>query len=144
MPGNITSADASYVITVGGVFTSPVQLQRFSADDIYGTEPIETGELSMGVDGKLSSGYIFVPIKQTIMLQADSPSNAIFDAWNAAERTLVQKLPAQGIITLRSIGTSWACINGFLTSYLPIPDAKKILQPRKFGITWELIQPAPV
>ena len=34
--------------------------------------------------------------------------------------------------------------NGVLSGYKPISDAKKVLQPRKFSITWESVNPLPI
>ena len=47
------------------------------------------------------------------------------------------------VITLPALGQKWVLTKGFLTSYPPIPDAKKVLQSRAFGITWERVRPAP-
>jgi hypothetical protein len=130
------------MISVGSVYPIPQQLQGFAADDVTDTQPIDTAELLMGVDGKLSGGFIFVPVKQGIILQADSPSNDIFDTWYATEQTLKDKVIAQGVIVFPAIGKKWVMNNGFLSSFPTMPDAKKILQPRKFEITWESVSPA--
>ncbi|MGA1801484.1 phage tail fiber protein [Rhizobium sp. HT1-10] len=64
---SITSANAIITLTIPGLFNTPVQLQGFSADNIYESEVQEIAETSMGVDGKLSAGYVFNPINQTFM-----------------------------------------------------------------------------
>jgi hypothetical protein len=144
MPGNITSADAVYMLGIPGVFNSPQQLQGFSTEDIFDTEAVDAAQLMMGVDGFLSGGFIFVEFKQTVSLQGDSDSNALFDTWYAAQVAAKQLFPANGTIQLPAIGRSAALTRGFLTSYTPLPDAKKVLQPRKFGITWNKIEPAAI
>jgi len=139
---SITSANAVFLLAVGSVFNAPVQLQGFATDDIFSTEALETAQVQMGVDGKLSAGFVYNEVKQSITLQADSASNAIFDAWVAANRAASDIFFAQGTVILRSIGTKWALTNGVLVSWPPIPDAKKLLQPRKFGLVWESVSPA--
>jgi hypothetical protein len=47
-------------------------------------------------------------------------------------------------VTLTSVGKSFALITGFLSRYKPVPDAKKILQPQKFRITWQSVLPVPI
>ena len=141
---SITAANATYFLGVTGLFSIPQQLQGFAADDIFSTEAIDTAELQMGVDGTLSAGFVFVPVKQSITLQADSASNAIFDAWRAAEVAAQEKFAATGIVVLTSIGSKWALVNGYLTSFPPIPDAGKTLKPRKYQITWQSVSPAVV
>lgn len=141
---SITGANATFLLAISQLFPIPLQLQGFAADDVFSTDPLDSTEVLMGVDGKLSAGFVYVPVKQHIALQADSPSSVIFDGWYLAQQTAQDVYFASGIVQLRSIGTSWVLNNGVLTTYPPLPDVKKLLQPRKFGITWESVSPAPV
>lgn len=140
--GNITAANAIVMLGVKNLFNTPIQMQGFSADDIFGTEAIDTAETSMGVDGKLSAGFIHVAVKWTITLQADSASNQFFDALYAAEQAAQEKFILNGGVTLLSIGTLFTMNAGVMTSYQPLPDAKKTLQPRRFQITWQSVSPS--
>ena len=144
MSNTITSANAVYMLSVSGLFSTPIQLQGFSADDIFTTGPLASAETIMGLDGNLSGGFVFVPVVQNISLQADSASNGIFDQWWAAQQQAREVYIANGIITLTSIGTKWNMTRGFLTSYPPIPDAAKTLRPRRFAITWNQLAAVPV
>ena len=137
----ITSANAIYTLSIAGLFPSPLQLQRFSADNVFSTQPLASSEVMMGVDGFLSGGFVFNPVVQTISLQADSASNNVFDQWHQAQQAAREVYIAQGIIILTAIGKKWTLDRGFLTSYPPIADAAKVLQPRRFGITWNSIVP---
>jgi hypothetical protein len=136
---SITSANATLIITIPGVYNSGQQLQGFSAEDIFGMDAIDPAELSMGVDGNLSAAFVFVATKQGIHLQADSASNKIFEAWRAAEVAAVEKLPCSMIVTLPSVKKTAECVTGYMTSYPQISDAKKSLQPRKYEITWNTV-----
>lgn len=142
MAGNLSSANAVIILGITDLFPIAQQIQGFSADDIFSTDPIDTAELVMGVDGKLSAGYVYAMVPQSFTLQADSPSNDFFESWYGAEQVSGNKYSAFGTITLPSIGKVYTMTNGFLSSYPPIADGKKILQPRKYGITWNLITPA--
>lgn len=139
--GNITAANAVYILTIPNVLLAPTQLQGFAADDVFDTEPLEAAETLMGVDGILSAGFVFVPVNQSITLQADSASNAVFDAWWGQEQANKTKFPASGQIKLIGIGTKWAMTNGFLTTYPIIPNAGRTLKPRKFMIRWQTAFP---
>jgi hypothetical protein len=158
--GTITGATTTFTLTIGppasviaqnqvptsgpGVlFNNPVQLSGFAADDIFTIGPLPSTEVLMGVDGVMSAGFVFVVIKQMIALQADSASNAIFDAWWNAMITSKDAWLAQGIVKMTTIQSKWILTNGALTQYHPIPDAKKLLQPRRHEITWQLVQIAP-
>ena len=142
MPGSITGASAVFMLSITPIFPTPIQLQQFAADDVFSTDPLESSEVVMGVDGVLSGGFVFVPIKQNITLQANSPSATLFDQWYLAQQTIKDVYPAQGIVQLPTLSQKWTMSNGFLTTYHPIPDAKKLLQPRRFSITWNTVVPA--
>lgn len=138
----ITSANAVIVITIPSVFPIPQQLQGFAADDVFETDPLESAETLMGVDGRQSAGFVFVPVHQTFALQADSPSVFIFDTWWAAQQIAHEIFTANATILLTSVSKKWAMTNGVLSNYKPLPDAKKVLQPQRFRITWESSLPA--
>lgn len=143
---SITSSNAIYTLNVAGLnaFPGPVQLQQFSAEDIFGTDPISSAEVQMGVDGNMTAGFIFTPKPQQVSLMADSPSNAVFDAWYAQEEQAGDKLEASGIIILPAVRKQYTMVTGFLTSYPPLPNAGRVLQPRRFAITWSRINPANI
>lgn len=140
---SITSANAVLAIAVPPLFAVPQQLQGFAVDDVYDVPQIKSVEVAMGVDGVLSGGFVFVQIPQTISLQADSPSNALFDTWWTQMQAAQDVYVANGLIRLPGISTKFTQTRGFLTGYKPAPAAKKTLQPRVYEITWERIVPAP-
>lgn len=137
--GSITASNAKIYLAVAGVFGSPQPLQGFSADDVFDTNDVPPTEAIMGVDGKLSAGKIFVPLVQNIVLQADSVSNDVFDAWAAAMEKLGDVYFAQGTTLLTSVGKEYTLVNGTLTGYKKVPDARRVLQPRRYAITWEAV-----
>jgi hypothetical protein len=134
---SITAANAVLMISIPGLFPVPQQIQGFAADDVYDVEAIESAEVSMGVDGRMTAGFVYVPVKQSFTLQADSASAFIFDTWWATQQQAKDVFYASGSTVLPSLGSKWIQTKGALTSFKPVPDAKKLLQPRKFTITWE-------
>lgn len=142
--GTITAANSKLYIAVPGLFPIPQQIQGFAADDIYDFEDVDNVELMMGVDVHLAAGWIPKEVVQTITLMADSVSNAFFEAWYRAEQTAREKYPCSGTVTLPSIGTSYSQNRGFMSGYTPAPAGKKVLQPRKFKITWESVLPQAI
>lgn len=141
---SITSATAVYMLSVQSLFPTPQQLQGFSADEVYATDPIDSAEVLMGIDGYMSAGFVFVPIKQNISLQADSASNTIFQVWWESQQLIKDLYIANGTIRLPSIGQKLTMTNGVLTTFPPLADAGKTLKPRKYGITWNSVIPAPI
>jgi hypothetical protein len=139
---SITSVNAVFALSVPNVF-SATQLQGFAADDIFGTDPVELNEVVMGVDGILSAGYVKMPIRQGISLQADSTSIQYFEQWRAAMQAANDVYFANATITLVSIGRKYTCTQGALGTYPVLSDAGRTLKPRRFTITWQAIVAAP-
>ena len=139
---DLTGANAVFTLTITALFPTPVQLQGFAADDIFDTEPLDSVETQMGVDGQLSGGFVFKEVMQSIALQADSVSNQVFDNWWAAMQSSQAVFVANGVVVLPNVKQKWALTRGFLTRYQPIPNVKKLLQARRHQITWNLVSPA--
>ena len=140
----ITAANAVFMLAVIDLFDAPQQLQGFAADDVFSHALVAPVETLMGVDGILSGGWTPQPKVQTIALQADSVSNLIFDTWYNAQEQAREVYIATAHVTLPSIQKTYTCVQGFLTNYPPMTDARRILQPRRFTITWQSIVGAPL
>lgn len=141
---SITSANAVITMSIAGLFAAPQQLQGFAADDIFSTDAIDASEVSMGMDGILSAGYVPAAISQNFMLQANSVSVDMFDQWYLAQRQIRDVFFAQGTIVLSSISAKYALVNGVLRNYPPIADAARTLRPRRFTIVWESVTTQPL
>lgn len=137
----ITSANAVFTISVAGLFPVPQQLQGYSAERAWNTDNVDLAEVQMGVDGRMTAGYTPNPVRQTISLQADSPSKQIFTAIANAMKAAREVFYISGTIDLPSTGESFICARGILQAVKPLPDAGKVLQPMDFMIIWESINP---
>lgn len=140
----ITSADSIYSLSVSSLFPAPQVLQGFAADDGFTTEAIQSAEVVMGLDGHLSGGFVFNPFRQTITLMPDSPSAQVFQNWWNQQYATKEVLIANASIELPSVGQTYMLTRGFLTSYVPIFDVKKVLQAAKYEITWGSVVGAPI
>lgn len=138
----LTAANSVILLTVPGLFDTPVQLQGYATDDVFDTDAIEPAETMMGVDGKLSAGWVPKEIKQSYTLQADSDSVQIFDVWYQAQQRVREILRCSGTVILPAVAQKMILSRGVLTSFQPA-TAKKVLQPRKFTITWESLRSVP-
>lgn len=140
---DITSSNAVIMLTVPGLFDIPQQLQQFSADNIYGVDPLTAAETQMGVDGFLTGGVVFNPTNQNFELMADSPSNFIFDQLYLRQRADQVLYRIQGTVLLTSVGTKFTMRRGILTTWMPLPEAGRTLKARRHTITWERVTPNP-
>ncbi len=139
----LTAANAVITLSAPDVFGSPFTLQGFATDDVYGVDSLDIAETAMGVDGRLSGGYVPREVKQTFMLQADSASVDFFEqlyAAQVAQRTIYR---ISGVTIVAALEKKYTMNRGLMMAYSPAPTLKKIAQPRSFGITWETLSPGP-
>ncbi len=138
----ITAANSILLLGATGLFDTPQRIQGFAADDVTDVENIQPVETMMGVDGRLSGGYVPVAVPQNFSLQADSESNDFFDTLLSAEEAAREKYVLFGSLVLPATGRKYAMTRGFLYGLMKFPPVKKVLQPRRFTIQWERVTPA--
>lgn len=143
MAKSLTATNAVITLAVPPIFTAPQNIEEFATDDVFNTDETEPTEISMGLDGVMSAGYIFVPVKQAITLQANSPSNDVFDLWKATQDAAGDQFFAQGYFALPSLRRAWIMTGGALSAWTPMPGVGKVARPRRFSITWERTQAVP-
>ena len=152
---DITSANSSFNLTpqLGSSVLSGLlpalagagfEVVGYASDDAFATDTVDTVEARKGVDGRASFGYLPHLTKQTVTLQADSPSISVFETLIGAQDTLRQPILLDGQLGLPSVGRTYALINGALTRITPIAPAKKVLEPVTYEITWDQVTPSPL
>lgn len=140
---SLTAANSIITISQATIFPVPQTLQGFAADDVTDIESAKILEHLMGVDGFLSFGFVWVERMQEITLQANSASNSVFDTINAQQEAVQDVYPLSGTIILPAIGVKLNLINGGLETYKPMPQAQKLLRPRKYRLVWNRVTIAP-
>lgn len=140
----LTAANSALSLIVRGFFPIPQAIQGYATDDAFATDDVNNAEVQMGVDGNLSAGFVPTPTVLNITLQADSPSIAMFDAVLAAQKAQKELMVWDGVMIIPGTGNKYAFTKGYMTSNSPTDTAKKILQPRKFQITYQDLSKAPI
>ena len=138
----ITSANSVFTVVAPGIYPQPVQLQGYSTDKAVVTDAIEMAEIQMGVDGRMTAGYVPNPTKQTISLQADSPSRIIFTTIVQAMKVAQDVFYLTGDLVLPGTGESFTLTRGIITNAKQIPDLMKVLAPVDIVIMWEAVNPS--
>lgn len=139
----ITAANSVLVLSVPGVFTAPQQITGFMADVAFEAEAVEVAETVKGVDGIMSAGAIPFISPMSISVMADSPSSILFENWLAAQKGgTFATFPANGSVSLPSIGRKYTLTFGVLKRIIQMPPAHRVLQGRAFMIDWSDISPA--
>lgn len=140
----LTTANSAATLLARGFFPTPFALEGYSTDDSFSTEDVNPAEVQMGVDGKLSGGFVPVAKVVTYMFQADSPSLDRLDAIVAFQESQRENVLFDGTMFIQGSQDKIALTKGFLTSYTPPGNSKKTLQPRKFTFTFEAFTKAPI
>ncbi|MCB5318620.1 MULTISPECIES: phage tail fiber protein [Yersinia] len=135
----ITAANSVFSLAITNLYVTPQILEGYSADDAFSTDALDITETVMGIDGKLSGGFVFNPTNQTITIMPDSPSLVIFETWVTAMKTMRETLTCNATIQLPALGRKYTLTKGYLVSAKTIPDVKKTLQPTPFVIRWERV-----
>lgn len=140
----ITAADATFVISSVDFALAATILEGYAADAAFATDNADTAETSLGVDGKLSAGWVPRSYNQTITLQPDSISRTVFDALVAAQDAGRTVFRLNGVINLPGNQFSYSLSRGVLKNYSSMPNAQRVLQPMTFVIEWEKVLPVPI
>lgn len=141
---SITSADSVFSISSADFALAATILEGYAADASFAMENADTAETMLGVDGKLSAGWVPRSYNQTITLQADSKSRAVFDALVMAQDVSRQIFRLNGVITLPGNQYSYTLSRGVLKNYTAMPTAQRVLQPMTFVIEWERVLAVPI
>lgn len=134
--GDITSANATAILIVDGLFPAGVQLQQFATDQSVSGEEITVSEARMGVDGQMVAGYTPNPKVVTVMLEASSPS---YESLAQVFKTMEIKrgpIKIDLVFNVPSIGKTFTYANGVMTSGTVVPAGKKILDPTTWKFTF--------
>jgi hypothetical protein len=144
---SITSANARMTLTVrnsAGIVVGPFTIEGYAQDAAFAVEAVDSAEVLMGVDGKMAGGYLPRITKHSFSLMANSPSIALFEAWDNAQKVLGDVLVADGFLSAPSLGRAYACVKGILTRLTPIPTARRTFSEAVvFEISWESVTSAP-
>ena len=127
--GNITSANASLVLTVDTIFPTGIILQQFATDQSLSMDEIQITETRMGVDGNMAAGVTLEEIPITIMLEASSPCHIYLSTiWSTMRST---KIPytCRLVATVPSIKQIYTWTPGTMKSGMIVPAFKKVLDP---------------
>ncbi len=127
--GDITSANATLVLTVDELFPQGIRLSMFATDQAMDMSELTVAETRMGVDGNMVAGFVPTPKEVTVTLEAASPSyESLAALYRATERkrgayrcTLVASAPA--------VGRTFTWTEGVLVRGTPVPAFRKTLEP---------------
>lgn len=135
MSMDITSANATVVLNVKGLFSA--ELQQFSADASFAGDNIEMAEVRIGVDGKLVAGQVNSVKIVTINLEASSPSLGFMTLLRQSMDVNRKIYECNMIINVPSIGKRYSLSKGVLQSCKALSDGNRVLAPTTWTFNFE-------
>ena len=138
----ITSAHSACVLSGPALPVAAVAGAGDAVDTAWSLEDVETAVAQVGVDGKMSAGWVPRLNAMTISFTPDSESITMFDAIVTAQDTMKTIYTVQGTLSLPSVNKAYTLSNGVITQFKAIPDGGRVLQPQSYRITWESVKPA--
>jgi|SRR5271157_6485724 len=137
MPFNtITSASATFQITIAQVYPQGITLFGFGVDDAFIAEMADSAETQIGVDGYGVAGWRPREVPMTVRFLASSPSVVVFENWDASESQINDKLFASAIILMPTIGRKYSCSYGVLQRSSSMAEVRRVLANREWRINW--------
>ncbi len=137
---DITSTNSTVILTVEDLFPQGVTLEGFSVDTIVSSDEVTMAEVRMGVDGKLASGYVPSPKSVTISLEANSPSQEVFNIVYGATEVTKKIYKCKLEVTVPSLNRTYNWIDGCIVSGKPTSDVKKTLDPTSWKMTFTSLE----
>lgn len=144
MPRTLTTANSVFTLLVPGVFPAPRNIEGYAADDQFSVDSVDVAETLMGVDGKMSAGWVPAIIPMTVMLQADSPSVDLFELWDGVQSVAREIIRAEATIILPGQQKSYVLTNGVLKQVKRFPDGKRTAQPIPYMLHWGSVVATPL
>ena len=127
MAFDITSANATLILTVENLYPAGVKIEGFSTDNSFAMDDDTIAETHMGVDGKMTAGFTPSEKSITITLDAGSPSYEVLCNIYNTSKTNMTVLETSMQITAPALGKECSLKNGVMISGHPVPSGEKVL-----------------
>lgn len=137
---DITSANASAVMTIEELYPNGLKLERFSTDAAIVADSQQVAETRMGVDGRMAAGVTPNIYPVTITLEDNSPTATAFTTLYEAMSANKQLYVCNLTIKIPSIGKTYQFSNGVLQTANPMPALNKVLAPTTWVFHFESME----
>lgn len=141
---DITSANATLVVTCDDFALASVKVEGFWVDDAWSLEETEQVVVQKGVDGKMSAGWVPVLNPMRINLSPDSPFNAQMMALIQAQKVAKRPFLLNAVLTVPALNKIFNMSRGVVSSIKGVPDGAKVLGSQAYTITFDDISPAAI
>jgi len=144
MSFDISSGNVVIAIGAFNLIPVPTILQGYTPEDIYSYDQLANAETQMGLDGRLSGGFVAQAVMQTFTQMPNGPSVSFWDTIVAAQRANFTLYQLFANITIISLGATYIQRNGIIVDASPAPSAGKVMGHRTFKVAWESVDKAAI
>lgn len=139
---DITSANSTFVISASSLAIASVALEGYSVDTAWDLEDSEVAVTQIGVDGKMSAGYVPRLYPVTFTFAPDSASISVFETIVTTQDVLKSPVEVNGVLQIPSINKSYTFMRGVVTRGKMLPGGGRVLGQQAFTITFNSCKPA--
>lgn len=140
----ITSADATFTLTVSQLFSTPITLENWGTDRAWEASSYASTDSQMSIDGYLNKGFIHRPAEMTLTLAANSSSNAVFEAIEEYQKAQITVVLLGGELRLPGLRRQYTFDDGHVIGMTPLPSGGSMLEPRTYNLRWRRVIPAGI
>lgn len=137
MAKHITAASVIMTLVADELYPTGRTIEGFAEDSLRSLEDLTLNESIMGVDGKLSHGFVEYPTVLTLNLMPDQNGYTVFENIAQAQKTLRAPIILSMTIVDVSLNRKYTLTRGALNSWKPMPDATRTMQAVDAVMTFE-------
>lgn len=137
---DITSANATAVMTIDELYPAGIRMQQFSTDAGIVSESLEVAETQIGVDGIMAAGVTPNILPITITLQPNSETTTAFEHLMEATNANRRLYECNLTIKLPSVGKTLQFSHGVLKTGNPMPSINRVLAPTTWVFHFERME----
>lgn len=140
----ITSANATFTLTVQTLFNAPIILENWSANRAWEAQALKLSDTRLSIDGKLNKGFVPSAYDMTLTFQPNSNTWDVFDAIQVASRQARTVYTLNGELTLPSLERKYTFVSGCVLDVAATPNGGELIEERAVHIRWENVLPAGI
>lgn len=139
---DITSANATAIMTVDMLYPAGFQLQMFGADAAINQDTVQVADTRMGVDGFMVAGFTPSIKAVTITLEAASPTFSYMMNIKRAMESTRRPYQCTLVCTVPSIFRIFTWTGGVLREGSAFPNMAQMLEPTTWTFHFENMKTA--
>lgn len=132
-----TAASVIVTLVADELYPTGRNIEGFAEDALRDLESVVRNEATMGVDGKLSVGFVYYPTNITFHLMPDQDGYSVFEMIAQVQQTLVAPIFLSMTIVDPGLKRKYTLTKGALLNWVQMPNANRVMQPADAELIFE-------